>query len=112
MKKLIRVKLILELEDPEVVLDLRALNTECKSQYDVFWYECKKFLEESVGTPVDDRRHGEVTHLARAISMCDLQEQVKAWCPGGTKIPSVPWLRLQFWPESLHARSKIHYTGN
>ena len=106
-----RVKLILELEDPEVVLDLRALNTGRKSQYDVFWCECKKFLEETVGTPVDDRRHGEVTHLARAISTRDLQEQVKARCPDGTKIPSVSWLRLQFWPKSLHARSKIHYTG-
>ncbi|CAB3995273.1 Hypothetical predicted protein [Paramuricea clavata] len=59
-----RVRLILDMEDPNVVLDLRTLNTGNKSQYDVFWDECKKFLEEEVGTPVDDRRHDQVLELA------------------------------------------------
>ena len=68
-----RVRLLLDMEDPDVVLDLRALHTGHKSQYDVFWGECQKFLEE-VGTPVDDRRHSLVTHLARAISTRDLLE--------------------------------------
>ena len=31
-----RVRLILEMEDPDVVLDLRALNTGAKIQYDTF----------------------------------------------------------------------------
>ena len=106
-----RVRLLLEMEDPDVVLDLRSLQTGHKTQYDVFWDECQKFLEEEVGTPVDDRRHGVVTHLARAISARDLLEQVKACCPEGTKFPSLPWLRLQFWPKSKHTHSKIHYVG-
>ena len=32
----------------------------------------EKFLEEVIGTPVDDRRHDQVTHLAHAISARDL----------------------------------------
>lgn len=36
---------------------------------------------------------------------------MKARCPEGTRIPSEPSLRLQFWPKSKHAHSKIHYTG-
>ena len=104
-----RVGLPLDMEDPDV-LDLRALHTGHKSQYDVIWGECQMFLEE-VGTPVDDRRHSLVTHLAREISARDLPEQVKARYPEGTKIPFEPWLRLQFWPKSKHARSRIHYTG-
>ena len=96
---------------PIIVLDLRALHTGHKSEYDIFWGERQKFLEEEVGTPVDDRWYSLVTHLARAISARDLLEQVKARCPEGTKIPSEPWLRLQFWPKSKHARSRIHYTG-
>ena len=32
-------------------------------------------------------------------------------CPEGTPIPSESWIRLQFWPTTQHARSKIHYTG-
>ena len=106
-----RVRLLLDMEDPDFVLDLRALHTGHKSQYDVFWGECQKFLEEEVGTPVDDRQNSLVTHLARAISARDLLEQVKARCPEGTKIRSEPWLQLQFWPKSKHAFSRIHYTG-
>ena len=36
---------------------------------------------------VDDRRHGEVTHLAKAISLRDLREQVSHRCPPATAIP-------------------------
>ena len=76
----------LDMEDPDVVLDLRASNT---GHYDIFWDECKKFLEE-VGTPVDDRRHDQVVHLAQAISAGDFLEQVKTRCPDSTNIPYEP----------------------
>ena len=66
-----RMKMILEMKDPDVVLDLRHLNSGRKSQYDVFWSECKKFLEEGIGSAIDDRRHGSVTHLAKAFSVRD-----------------------------------------
>ena len=68
-------------------------------------------MEESVETAVDDRRHGEVTHLARAISVRDLLEQVSARCPQGTEIPSKQWLRLQFWPKTPSNRNSLQYTG-
>ena len=48
-----RVQLLFDMEDPDIVLDLRAWNTGQKSQYDVYWDECRKFLQE-IGTPVDD----------------------------------------------------------
>lgn len=73
--------------------------------------ECQAFLHEDIGTAVDDRRHKEVVHLAWAISVCDLRSQVQAKCPEGTKIPSIPWIRLQFWPKTPHSRARIHYTG-
>ena len=107
-----RVRLLLDMEDPDIVLDLRALTMGQKNQYDVFWDESRTFVEEVIGTPVDDRRHDQVTHLAHAISASDLLEKVRARCPEGTKVPSESWLCLQFWPKSKHAHSKIHYTGN
>ena len=70
-----------------------------------------KFLQEGIGAAVDDRRHQVVTHMAAAVSALDLLEQVKKRCPDETHIPSESWLRLQFWPKTSHARSKIHYTG-
>ena len=62
-----RVKQAIEMEDPHIVMDLRHLNSGMKAQYDGFWDECSKFLEESVGTAVDDRRHTTITHIASAI---------------------------------------------
>ena len=106
-----RMQQLIEMEDPEIVVDLRKHNEGRKSQYDVFWDECQKHLQETVGVAVDDRRHCQVTHLAQAISANDLLEQVKAKCPEGTCIPSVSWLSLQFWPKNIHNKTKLHYTG-
>ena len=99
------------MEDPDIIIDLRELNCGQKSQYDTFWEECKKFIQERIGAAVDDRRHSTITHMACAISVRDLVDQVKARCPEGTKIPCTSWVQLQFWPKTIHAKSSIHYTG-
>ena len=64
---------------------------------------------------MNDRRHDNVTnngesavHLAMAMSARDLHEQVKKQCPEGTPIPSIQWLRLQFWPNKACAASNKH----
>ena len=95
-----RVKLFVEMEDPDVVMDLRELLSGKASKFDVFWEECAKFLQEEVGLAVDERRHSQVTHIACALSVRDLQEQVTSRCPANTPIPSRSWLSLQFWPFS------------
>lgn len=77
----------------------------------MFWDEAKKYINEDLGVAVDDRRHGEVTHLAKAISVRDLREQVTVRCPHDTPIPSEEWLRLQFWPKTPKARVSLQYTG-
>lgn len=61
-----RVRLLLEMEDSDVMLNLRSLKTGYKSRC-VFWDECRKLLDEEVGTVIDDGRRGVVTHLTRAI---------------------------------------------
>ena len=93
-----------EIEDPDVVFDLRALNGKDRSQYDDFWNECQKFLQADISVAVDERQHGQICHLSRAISIRDFVEQVKQRCPEGTLIPSCEWVRLQFW---LKTRSSI-----
>ena len=37
-----RVKLVLEMEDPDIVIDLRHLNSRRKGQYDTFWRVTRK----------------------------------------------------------------------
>lgn len=109
-----RVQLILDMEpeDPNTVIDLRSLNSSTdRAKFDVFWDHCAQVLEESVGTAVDDRRHGDVVHLAQAISVRDFRDQVVQRCPEGTPVPSHEWLRLQFWPKSKQSKRSTHYTG-
>ena len=74
-----RVKQFLQMEpdDPQTVFDLREVQCpEKKTKYEIFWAEAEKFINEDIGTAVDDRRHCQVTHLARAISVRDFREQV------------------------------------
>ena len=57
---------------------------------------CSCALEESVGTAVDDHRHGNVVHFAQAIFVTDFRDQVAARCPGRKPVPSLEWLQLRF----------------
>ena len=99
------------MEDVDIVPDLRAHNQGRKKSYDSFWSACEQVLNEEVGLAVDDQRHDLVSHIASAVSVCDLWERAKALCPDGTTIPSQEWLRLQFWPKNRHARVSLQYTG-
>ena len=49
-----RIQQIIDMEDPNVLPDLQALNSGQASRYDTFWEECAKFLSEEVGSAVDD----------------------------------------------------------
>ena len=49
-----RVQLFVDMEDPDVVLDLRVLNSGQKTKYDTFWDEVQKFLQEDVGLAAEE----------------------------------------------------------
>ena len=106
-----RVRAFFELEEPGLVYDLRQLYSGRASIYNTFWDVAKAFLEEDVGTPVDDRRHTQVVHLAKAISVRDLREQVASRCQPDTPIPSEEYIRLQFVPRRNNTKTAEYYTG-
>ena len=91
--------------------DLRHHLAGRQVKFDTFWDEAKKFIEEDVGVAVDDRRHSTVLHVAKAVSVRDLREQVVSRCPEGTPVPSEEWIRLQFAPTSLSSHIALRYTG-
>ena len=62
------------MEDPDILIDLRHVNTNGSDKYEVFWMHCRAFLDEC--TAVHERRHESVTYMAKAISVRDLVEQV------------------------------------
>jgi len=71
-----RVCAFFDMEEPDLIFDLRQLYSGRASQFDMFWTKAKEFLEEDIGTAVDDRRHSGVVHLTKAVSVRDLREQV------------------------------------
>ena len=80
----VRSIILMEPENPCTVVDLREVKSqEKKTKYDVFRDEARKYINEEIGVVVDDRRHGEVIHMAKAISVRDLHEQVTSKCPPG-----------------------------
>lgn len=99
-----RVSQVLLMEDPDIIIDLRKLNTNTSDHYSVFWEKCEQFLASC--TSVLERRHGEVSFMAKAISVRDLIEQVSKTCPSeNTPIPSEAWVRQNFCPCNPHTIS-------
>ena len=97
---------LMEPEDPNTIVDLREVkHSETQSKFGV------KFINEDLGVAVDDRPHNEVVHMAKAISIRDLHEQVAQCCPPDAPIPSEEWLRLQCWPKTPKAKVSMYYTG-
>ena len=112
-----RISDILEMEDPDLICDLRVNNTGQPEKYHTFLEECQKHIASNLETAVDDRRHDKiadgdvVTHFADAFSVRDLYDQVAKKCPDGTPLPSKQWLKLQFWPRNCHNKSSVRYSG-
>ena len=118
----LRVKEMLDLEDPDLIWDLRVNNEGRPEQFKEFLEECKRYIEGTVQTAVDDPRHDAVqteedgskdviTHLVTAMSVRELHQSVSSRLPEGTPIPSKQWLRLQFWPRNSTSVVSRYFTG-
>ena len=63
---------IIELEDPEIILDLHKNNEKVDSSYEDVWEELQKYLDEIVTPVINECRHGNTMCLPVAISIWDL----------------------------------------
>lgn len=79
----------LEMEDPDLLINLRENNGHKGNKFASFWEKVAVYLNDS--TAVQDRRHGLVTYMAKAISIRDLIEEVAKMCPG-EPVPSEQWV--------------------
>ena len=107
----LRMKALLDMEDYEMIKDWKVLGMNPQNTaYDIFWDEMAKYLEEA-STAVDDRRHGTVEHMSRAISVEVLKREVAARLPDKTPVPSTRWIRYQFYPKDPTTAQAMNYTG-
>ena len=81
-----RIQHILQLQDLDILSDLRHLNEGRPEKYQMFWEYYKNFIEEC--SAVDEHHRGETTHLACVMSVRDLVDKVASMCPDGTPISS------------------------
>lgn len=85
------------------------------SLFDVFWDELQTYLDE-INLAVGERRHGDTLHKPFAISLRHLCElitdrlchKIPEECP---PVPSLEWLRFQFWPSKQYSAMALSYTG-
>ena len=93
-----RVKEMLDMENPDLIWGLRVNNEGQPEQYTEFLGECKGYIEGTVQTQVDDRRHDDVqtekdgskdviTHLATAMSVRELHRSVSCRLPEVGRLP-------------------------
>ncbi|CAG8773660.1 38872_t:CDS:1 [Gigaspora margarita] len=90
----IRIRLALDLSDPEISTDLREHNTKRPSKYDAFWNVVAQFLVGKATdtiVAIDERHHDTVVHLATAISVNDLLHQIQNKCTLDIVTPSAQW---------------------
>ncbi len=60
---------------------------------------------------MDERRHSEVVHVAKAVSVHDFKQQVEKRCPLNTPTPCDELVRLQFVPAHKSYRTASKYTS-
>ena len=116
-----RANEFLSLEDPKLIYDLRVNNKGQPEKYAKFLEVCQTYINSRVDTATDDRRHDStstndnettvVTHLATALSVRDLYDEVKKRVPEDCPIPSIQWLRLQFWTRKSTAATSKYFSG-
>src|SRR6266540_4903133 len=78
-----RVRLALELGDPDITIDLREHSNGRSNKYDIFWRIANQFLAGKAADAViavDECRHDTIVHLVTAISVNDFLHQIKHEC--------------------------------
>jgi len=106
-----RLLALLDSENQDIVIDMRSVHEKKDTKFDLFFSEVDKYIHEYELSAVDDRRHGLISHMAVAMSVRDLHQQICERLPPGTPTPSVDYLRLQFMPKNEQLATAVQYTG-
>ena len=103
-----QLRLALLGESPDLVYDLRRLNSGRIPSFETFSEKMGEVIEEWVAA--DERRHG-IAHMSEYLSLPDLCAKVKDNLPPETPIPSTDLVRLQFCPKRKTAHASMNFTG-
>ena len=94
--------------------DMRALNGNDGSKYDLFWEEGDKYLAE-LETLASANRHGQERSLLQPLSVPDFTREVERRLRAAghqeAPVPSSDWVAFQFHPRRPTSNIASRYTG-
>ncbi|GES81793.1 hypothetical protein GLOIN_2v1482475 [Rhizophagus clarus] len=67
-----KLRTILELQDADIVIDLRINNGFCDTKFDIFWNELREYFNEIIPA-IHNRRSTSILYLPIAMSIADLK---------------------------------------
>uniref|UniRef100_U9UBY5 Uncharacterized protein n=1 Tax=Rhizophagus irregularis (strain DAOM 181602 / DAOM 197198 / MUCL 43194) TaxID=747089 RepID=U9UBY5_RHIID len=114
-----RLRLMMLLEDPSIIIDLRTNNGFRGSKFDIFWDELDGYFNEHNNTVVNERRTDAVLYIPYTISIRELRERIITRLntkyqglplSSGVSIPSEEWIRLNFALSNAYTTKAMQYT--
>ncbi|EXX64701.1 hypothetical protein RirG_140310 [Rhizophagus irregularis DAOM 197198w] len=100
---------MMQLENPSIIVDLRANNGFKGKKFDIFWDEMEAYFNE-VDILIKMQIAISIRNL-RKIIIHRLEAKYDLPLPCNINIPSIEWIRLQFWPTNPTSTRAMHYNG-
>ncbi|CAG8533354.1 17703_t:CDS:2, partial [Gigaspora rosea] len=113
-----RVRMILELGDPEICIDMCKNNGFKGTKFDKFWNEIDSYFNENL-LSVHERHHSDILYLPSFISVRDLRESIVEQLENkhneyplsnNCLVPSDRWISYQFCPKNNWYKASTQYT--
>ncbi|CAG8559872.1 42298_t:CDS:2 [Gigaspora margarita] len=114
-----RVRIMLELGDPEICIDMHKNNGFKGTKFDEFWNEMESYFSENL-LSVHERRHSNILYLLSFVSVRDLRESIIEQLENKRNehplsdnclVPSDRWISYQFCPKNNWYKASTQYTG-
>ncbi|POG66790.1 hypothetical protein GLOIN_2v1780201 [Rhizophagus irregularis DAOM 181602=DAOM 197198] len=114
-----RLRLIILLEDPSIIIDLRTNNGFQGSKFDIFWDELDGYFNEHNNTVVNEHQTDAILYIPYVISIQKLRERIITHLntkyqglplPSNISIPSEEWIRLNFALSNAYITKAMQYT--
>ncbi|PKC55717.1 hypothetical protein RhiirA1_475124, partial [Rhizophagus irregularis] len=103
------LRIMMQLENPSIIVDLRANNGFKGKKFDIFWDKMEAYFNE-VDILIKMQIAISIRNL-RKIIIHRLEAKYDLPLPCNINIPSIEWIRLQFWPTNPTSTRAIHYNG-
>ncbi|CAB4419919.1 unnamed protein product [Rhizophagus irregularis] len=113
-----RIRMILDLQDANIIINLRINNEFHNTKFDTFWNELNEYFNEIIPA-VYDHHSTLILYLPIAMSIANLKKIIIEKLEKKYEIPlnseililSDEYIQLQFWLANITTNAASKYTG-